>query len=87
MTGGYERLSGPPAAEDHSCHPPGWWRRWRDGVRPGAVWRCECGLRYEFRPERIVTPHIGRPGQKHAPWWLIYDEMSPPPPRKPVMGI
>jgi hypothetical protein len=27
----------------HRCTPPGWWRRWRDDLGPGTVWRCECG--------------------------------------------
>jgi hypothetical protein len=75
----YERLSGngPP----HRCRLPGWWRRWRDGVKPGAIWRCSCGLRYEYRPWEVVYVHLIRPGQDTAPWWPLI-EMGPPP--KPV---
>lgn len=32
----------------HRCKPPGIWRRWRDGVDYGTVWRCECGRDWEW---------------------------------------
>ena len=75
--GAYERLSGDQPTP-HRCRPPGWWRRWRDGVKGGAIWRCSCGVRYEFRPWEIVYPSVGRPGSDHHPWWRLF-EMGPPP--------
>src|ERR1700716_2025048 len=75
-TSRYERREGPPT---HSCQPPGWWRRWRDGVRDGAIWRCACGERFEFRPGRMVTHGIHQYGQEQAPWWHIFDAASHPP--------
>jgi hypothetical protein len=80
MTGEYERLAGSASAL-HRCAPPGWWRRWRDGVEAGAVWRCGCGRRYEYRPWEIMYLNVGRPGSDHHPWWLIGKLESPLPPR------
>jgi hypothetical protein len=75
----YESKGGPPA---HRCRPPGWWRRWRDGVRPGAIWRCACGERYEFRPGELVYRSMYQAGQELAPWWHLFDAPAhPPPPR------
>ena len=67
--GTYERLAGPPDPSSHRCRPPGWWRRRQDGVKSGAIWRCDCGKRYEFLPERRVLVNVGQPGARFAPWW------------------
>jgi hypothetical protein len=73
----------------HVCRPPGRWRRWRDGVKGGAIWRCECGERFEFRPWERYVPSIGRPGQPRPgqpgfPYWWRIIEMGPPPSPAPA---
>jgi hypothetical protein len=79
----YERKEGPYR---HRCNPPGWWRRWRDGVRPGAIWRCACGERYEFRPWEPYRKGVGRPGQPwpgqpgFPHWWHLFEVGQPPAP-------
>jgi len=67
-----------PQAHPHHCWLPGWWRRWRDGVRDGAIWQCECGLKYEYRPWEIVYGGVYRAGQNTAPWWPILPPLSQP---------
>lgn len=80
VDGIYERKSGEPGTP-HRCNPPGWWRRWRDGVKAGAIWQCSCGERYEFRPREVIRKGQHRPGQRFHPWWRIIETGGPPPPR------
>ena len=68
----YERKSGDPGVP-HRCRPPGRWRRWRDGVKAGAIWQCSCGKRYEFRPWEIMYPSVERPGSDLHPWWRLFE--------------
>jgi hypothetical protein len=32
----------------HTCHPPGFFQRIRDGVRLGDIWECSCGNQWWF---------------------------------------
>lgn len=86
--GAYERL-GVDLATPHRCRPPGWWQRWRDGVKAGAIWRCSCGARYEFRPWEPYRKGVNRPGRPrpHQPgfpyWWRITETGGKPPPARP----
>lgn len=74
--GYYERLAAEAPA--HRCRPPGWWARRRDHVKDGAIWRCACGRRYEFRPGRLVLKGVHQAGQGLAPWWHIFEVAKPP---------
>jgi len=78
MPSGYERLEGDAS---HICRPPNWYRRWRDNVRVGAIWKCSCGTRYEFLPALLTFRMAGVycPGGQYAPWWKIFPELKPPP--------
>lgn len=43
-------------ATGHGCRVPGWFSRWRHGVRLGDKWECACGAvwvwtRWEHAPD------------------------------------
>jgi hypothetical protein len=63
MNGEYEKIENEPDPRPHRCQTPGWFRRWRDGVGFGTIWRCECGRRFEWGIASMRWPY---------PMWKAY---------------
>lgn len=42
-----------PGRTPHRCDPPGWWVRRKLGVLDGAIWECECGVRWKWHWDRF----------------------------------
>jgi hypothetical protein len=46
--GGSFRSMGRDLPADHTCPTPGWYARWCYGVKPNAVWVCDCGQWWQW---------------------------------------